>query len=1055
MLEEQKVICPDTIYGTAPFWAWNGTMTEDSIKKTIAAIKESGFGGAFVHPRPGLTNAYLSEEWFSLWKTALEEAKRAGIKLYIYDENTYPTGYAGGQIMSRHPDCAAQSVKTRIFASLEELRQFQEDPVRPEEERKMLRLYKARRQGERISILEDVTEYFGEEPLENVEILIGISLQQPYASAWFGGFPNTDILRPEVTKALLESTYEEYSRRFQQDFGSTIPAVFSDEPGISPGNVWLEDPMVFPFSRYFASEFYKRRGYSFEDHMVCIPLDIEEYPGEQEVSKVRFDYYCTLRELWAENFAKPMQEWCSSHGIAWTGHFLDEHWPYPWGGCAPAVMSMYEYMHWPGIDMLMSHMLKEDGKSPMLLSVKELASAGRQLGKERLLCECYGAGGWDASITDFKRIGDWLAIHGITFFNQHLWLHSLTGVRKHGHPQSFDPREPWWEEYKQLTPYYARLSYLLSLGQTEYKVLILHPTTSWMIRCPAAQKGDILWRYQELPEDDPVKTYIEFLQCLNQNHIGFDLGDEFILQKYGKIEGKFCIVGQASYDCLVIPAEMIHMLSSTVYLVETALEAGIPVYCLGKWPAYTDGRLCESPVGKPVFTARIIFTDKTMFMQEMQRQWQILPIRGEGIECTLRQLESGERICCFSNSTPEEQSCLAKLPGTKIWRFDLFTGKKYAYAQKMAEGKTEIRLHPCEMLVLYWSDCMQNLQHQKSAYEKETEENTVRERLEPICIKRKEENVLVLDYGNLYLRDREYSDIHVMAASEKIFHAHGMERNPWDMAVQFENRNMERNHFEKESGFSMKFCFEAAELPESLMLACEHPKWYQIRLNGHLLSWNPEDIWLDEEFGKTDIRRYVLCGKNEIQMTGSPFHLLMELQPVYLLGNFRVQIENRKFVIRKEQPLEIGSLKRQGLCFYGNRIQYTYRFFIEEGEQTEEYRVSIGDYEGTALSLYVNGEYAGQAGIGMGDEFPITPWVKFGWNDLKIELSCSLKNLFGPFHTQEKIRNSAWPAVWKQAPVYTMPDPAAYDTIDYCLKENPVLIRSVISQKSIKREQNT
>lgn len=1058
MLEEQKIISPDAIYGTAPFWAWNGRMTREGIKRTVAEIKKAGFGGAFVHPRPGLTNVYLSEDWFELWKAALNEAKKAGIKLYIYDENTYPTGYAGGHIISRLPDCAARSVKVRIFESPEEFLRFRDDKTRPEEERSLIRLYRAERFEGKLAIQEDMTGK-AEEPVWKKEtVFVGISMQQSYASVWFGGFPNTDILRPEVTKELLECTYEEYSRRFKEDFGRVIPAVFSDEPGISPGSVWLEDPMAFPFSRYFAAEFYRRRGYTLEDNMVCIPLDVEESLQGRPATKVRFDYYCTLRELWAENFAVPLQEWCDTHGIAWTGHFLDEHWPYPWGGCSPAVMSMYEYMHWPGIDMLMSHMLKEDGKSPMLLSVKELSSVGSQLGKKRLLCECYGAGGWDAAVTDFKRIGDWLAVHGITFFNQHLWLHSLTGIRKYGHPQSFDPREPWWEEYGRLTSYYTRLSFLLSQGHVNHKVLLLNPSTSWFVRRPEEQKGDILWGYQGLAADDPVKTYIELLQRLDQNLIGFDLGDEFILEKYGRIEGKQAIVGEAVYDCIVIPGEMSHMLSSTVRLIGEALDAGVKVFRLGDMPGLIDGM----PYPKPDWNA--VYIDADALAGELRRQnYQILPIEGEGIGCLLRDLGSGEKICFFSNSTPKEQCCLAELPAGEVWRIDLFNGKKYRYFPEFVGQRAEIRLHTCETLVLYWTgaakercspgagdpDCREAgcLLPQKDPGKPVGEKNgsmVEKRELKPAYIRRKEDNVLVLDYGDLILRGEEYRDIYVTAASEKVFHAHGMERNPWDMAVQFQNRYIGRNQFGEDTGFTMRFWFEAAEIPERLLLAVERPGLYRIRVNGHLLSWNEKEFWLDEEFGMLDIHAYAVCGRNEILIEGAPFDLMMEIQPIYILGDFCVDIEKGKFMIRRARPLETGGLKDQGIRFYGGRVQYVYQLELEKPDPGEWHGIMVGTFEGTALSLYVNGQYAGQAGIGMGEVMDITSWVKAGRNEIKVEVSCSLKNVFGPFHTQDRIRNSAWPAAWKQAPSFGMPKPDHYDTIDYGLQRNPVYLRGRI-----------
>src|SRR5699024_2458633 len=129
--------------------------------------------------------------------------------------------------------------------------------------------------------------------------------------------------------------------------------------------------------------------------------------------KVRYDYYHTLHQLWIQNFIAPLSNWCREAGIKFTGHFLEHSWPH--AKSSPAIMSLYEYMDWPGIDMLNTYLLKDDGTNPLLLTIREAHSAANQFGKDRVICESYGAGGWDASFEDFKRIGDWLLVNGVNF----------------------------------------------------------------------------------------------------------------------------------------------------------------------------------------------------------------------------------------------------------------------------------------------------------------------------------------------------------------------------------------------------------------------------------------------------------------------------------------------------------------------------------------------------------------------------------------------------------------------------------------------------------------
>ena len=60
------------------------------------------------------------------------------------------------------------------------------------------------------------------------------------------------------------------------------------------------------------------------------------------------------------------------------------------------------------------------------------------------MSETYGAGGWDLTFADQKRIGDWEYALGVNFLNQHLSYATIMGARKRDHPLSFSDHEPWW-----------------------------------------------------------------------------------------------------------------------------------------------------------------------------------------------------------------------------------------------------------------------------------------------------------------------------------------------------------------------------------------------------------------------------------------------------------------------------------------------------------------------------------------------------------------------------------------------------------------------------------
>ena len=172
---------------------------------------------------------------------------------------------------------------------------------------------------------------------------------------------------------------------------------------------------------------------------------------------------CIRDRLWKENYLLPIYTWCKEHHLPLTGHYFEHNWPLANAGAvSPDVMSAYEFMDWPGIDILFSHNLKDSPIHPLQIALWEVRSVGNQLGKKRILCEVNGAGGWDSTFADYKRTADWLFAGGINFLCHHLCYGSISGARKRDHPQSFDWRQPWWDEFGQLNTYFGRLSYTLS-----------------------------------------------------------------------------------------------------------------------------------------------------------------------------------------------------------------------------------------------------------------------------------------------------------------------------------------------------------------------------------------------------------------------------------------------------------------------------------------------------------------------------------------------------------------------------------------------------------------
>ena len=87
---------PPVEYRGAPFWAWNAKLEPERLREQIRSMKKMGMGGFFMHSRVGLKTKYLSREWFDCIAACIDEAKKEGLDAWLYDEDRWPSGAAGG-----------------------------------------------------------------------------------------------------------------------------------------------------------------------------------------------------------------------------------------------------------------------------------------------------------------------------------------------------------------------------------------------------------------------------------------------------------------------------------------------------------------------------------------------------------------------------------------------------------------------------------------------------------------------------------------------------------------------------------------------------------------------------------------------------------------------------------------------------------------------------------------------------------------------------------------------------------------------------------------------
>lgn len=979
---------PPRQYATAPLWTWNDMLTEDQIRGTMRDLASQKVMQVFVHPRPGLMTPYLSNDWFRLWKVALDEAEKLDMNVWIYDENSYPSGFAGGLVPEAMPESRGKGVH------------FAETTSPPKPNKDILAVYRLTDDA-----FENVTEKLkSEQSLPEAKYLVA-SIRLAPTSGWFGGKFYVDLIKPGVTQKFIELTMEAYRRELGDHFGKRIPGWFTDEPHLTPaGGLHWSDTL--------AEEFKKRWGYDLIDHLPSLRQPIGDW------KRIRHNYYQLLLELFIDRWAKPCYEYCEKNNLEFTGHYWEHGWP--GAGHGGDNMAMYAWHQRPAIDTLMNQYNEGTGAQfGNVRAVLELASVANQLGKKRTLCEAYGAGGWDLRFEDMKRIGDWLYVLGVNTLDEHLSYVTIRGARKRDHPQSFSYHEPWWPDYHIMATYFTRLSAALSSGEQINRILLIEPTTTaWMYQTDAGHLNNIGNQFQNILTD-MAKAQVEF-----------DLGCEDIIERNASIKGKSFVIGQRAYETVIIPPLTESINAKTMTLLEDYAKAGGNILCCGQPPTLIEGQPSDRGIKaaqnlswKKIDKAELV---KTLLTAPSDPFAVKINQGREGILFHHRRKLKDGQLLFLTNTgidSPMTGSIESAAKGVQEWNLE--TGKiaPYSFAANNTGLKADFNLPPCGSLLLFLSE-----KPDKSA-PKQTPITTPVPPLAKPTIKRIAPNVLTLDYVDITAGDETKQNIYFYQANQLAFQKNGMDRNPWDSAVQLHN-NLITKKFPPESGFEATYKFKIeGKVPKPLHIVIERTDLYKITCNGKKVSAKEGDWWLDKAFGKIDIASAAKTGDNEVTIKASPMTIYHEIEPAYVLGEFTLKPTDSGFTIAPAQPLDLGPWNNQGCQFYAAGVSYTRQFNV--ANPAAKYTVKLPEWYGSVARVTVNGKPAPRI-YRWPWQCDVTDFIRKGKNTIELTVIGTLKNTLGPHHNNPGL-GSAWPGMFHNAPNPGPPPGAQYSNVPYGL----------------------
>ena len=406
----------DNKYKPIPFWSWNDELDEKELTNQIEWMHENGIGGFFMHARGGLTTPYLGEKWFNCVRSCLKKAKELNMEAYAYDENGWPSGFAGGKLL--------------------------ED----ESNRDMYLSYEYGKYDSNAAASFDVSG----DSIKKVEC--GDNVLNVYTHV---STSTADILNKDVVKKFIELTHEKYK---ENDIYGNLRGFFTDEPQYYRWGTSFT--RVLP--KYFLDKYN-------EDVFDRIGLLFVEKEGYREY---RYKYYKALHELMLDSWAKQLYGWCDSNGYKLTGHYVEEVGLGKQILCCGGVMPFYEYEHIPGID----HLGRDINDN---IAGRQLGSVMAQLDKRQGLCEMFACAGWDATPMELKRIAEYYMVNGVNVICHHLLPYSEHGQRKRDYPEHYSKINPWVDvAFKEFNDHFASIGELLANSREIANVGILMPIRS-------------------------------------------------------------------------------------------------------------------------------------------------------------------------------------------------------------------------------------------------------------------------------------------------------------------------------------------------------------------------------------------------------------------------------------------------------------------------------------------------------------------------------------------------------------------------------------------------
>lgn len=523
-----------------PFlWIENDDI--ENICKEILAIRKSGANAFCVESR--VHPDFCGEHWWHTMDKILEFAKELGMKVWLLDDKSYPTGSVAGKIEDDSPlrSYRIKAENVDLEGRKGKIRMLLRTREDMDSEDEVLGVFLVRLENNVVAEVKDLAEYITDDVVQFE--YDGIPSRLVVIMKTRGGWEKNrknyiDMLNPESVYKLIETVYEPHYKHYVENgkYIGTFEGFFSDEPRFANG---ITHPqfllgvhhcartvgmlgMAYPWR----DDLWSRVAEEAEGipefgirHMLALWYDIGE-----ETSAVRCAYMNVITREYAKNFCGQLSTWCHERGLVYGGHILEDSGAHRRLSCSAGhYFRSQQGADYAAVDVVLhqikpfyekAHIAPISGgyADPLFFnySLAKLASSEAALDerkKGRALCEIFGAYGWGESIDEMLFLTNHMLARGINMFIPHAFspVFPNTDCPPHFYGNG---KNPAFEGYCILGQYMASMCERFSGGTSYTPVAVLYDAEGeWSGRSFADMDGvaKVLMEHQIdfvfIPED--------------------------------------------------------------------------------------------------------------------------------------------------------------------------------------------------------------------------------------------------------------------------------------------------------------------------------------------------------------------------------------------------------------------------------------------------------------------------------------------------------------------------------------------------------------------------